>query len=365
MGFLFSLLLSSILFFTGINFCCAMENHSGNEDNSSWIDRLEDVLSSIYSKNSPAVVRIESCSKSTVTDLDGKRCTRLGSGFIVDPKGYIITTADVTQEAEKIKIFLYDDTCYTGKIKGIDEKLNISLIKIDAENLPVVEFGSSMDMCPGKTVVSINNPYGLTNSMSIGFISGKCRGGFKTGQVENYIQTTIPLNPGDIGSPLFNHDGEVIGIMTAVLVDDNSDFKQKHNFFQPLGISFAIPIDFIRDNIPDFIRSGRINHGWLGVEVQNISTEEASRMKLTDFKNGILVNHVFPKGPAYTAGVTAGDIITRFGPYEIFDITDLQIAIAQTNIDEEKKLIIIRKNKEYTITIKIEKMPETIDEEKN
>lgn len=359
----FLLILSSMAMSAGYDSVFALQGLAEGDGDRSYVERFENEISSLYEKNSPAVVRIESCSGQT--SPNEKKCSRLGSGFVVDSRGYIITTADVAQEAGELKIFLDDDSCYNGELVGLDKKFNVALLKIDpAAGLPVVELGSAEGVLPGKTVVSINNPYGLTNSVSIGFISGKCRGGFKTGKMENYLQTTIALNPGDIGSPLFSHDGKVIGIMTAVLVDDNSEFKSRHNFFQPLGISFAIPIDLIRNNIEEMIRTGKINHVWLGIEVQNITRDDVVRLNLTDFKKGILVTHVFPNGPAYIAGVTTGDIITGFGTNGISNVADLQMAIAQTNIDEEKNLVIIRENRKITVPVKAKKMPKTILDEK-
>ncbi|MEW6535116.1 MAG: trypsin-like peptidase domain-containing protein [Candidatus Auribacterota bacterium] len=326
------------------------------------LSEFESKVSAIYTTNYPCVVRIAT-SQSEDPNVQG--CNRFGTGFIINEGGYVLTLADLVCDTVNTLVIMPDDWQYHARIVAIDRKLNIAILKIPAEGLPVVNFGSAETLNPGQLVISITNPYGLTNSLAVGFVSGLHRSGFRTGQIENFIQTTIPLNPGDSGSPLFNCKGEVIGIMTAVLVDDAANPDNPDQMFQPSDISFAIPSDIIKNNISSMIQHGKIKHSWIGLEVQNLMTEDFLKYGITekDMHHGILVTHVFPESPAHKGGILTGDMILAVDEKPIDCVSDLQMIILQTTLDSDIKVTVLRDNQKLVLSLRTEEMPETILQE--
>ncbi len=353
------LFITTIFIFSALPLLQAQDSPVALAPKKAFIMEFEQTIKEIYKKNSPAIVRISSCPETE--DKNGS-CSKIGTGFIIRPDGYILTTADLICNADSIEVIFSDDWKYMAKLIAMDMKLNIALIKIAKKGLPVVTIGVSDGIVPGMFVLNIANPYGLANSLAIGYISGRYRSGFMTGQVENYLQTTIPLNPGDSGSPLFNCRGEVIGIMSAVLVDDMNSSTNEPQLFQPSGISFAIPIDIIKDNIPDMIKEGRLPRCWVGFEVQSLMREDFIRAGIykAEDQHGILITKIFPDSPAIRAGLKAGDIIQKVDQRDVLHLSDLQMYIIKTGVDKIIEFTIIRGNMRFNVPVQTEEMPDFI-----
>ncbi len=308
-------------------------------------------ISDIYRQASAAVVRIESNRKVSASDHE---CMKFATGFIFDLDGYILTTADIVCDAENIHVVTSDNWRYPAKVVARDKKLNIAILKIPKKKFRTLVLGSSENVVPGTKVISITNPYGLTNTLAVGYVSGRYRSGFSKDCIENYIQTNLPLNPGDSGSPLMTYDGKVVGVMTAALVDD---IPQGSKWIQPKGISFAIPIDFVKRNIPIMIRNGRANHLWIGLEVQNITRSCPAD---GDVRSGILVLSVFPNSPASKAGLRQGDLIIKASSTPIDDVYDFQSVVSIEGVDKRIEITIIRDGKELIVPVKATNMPENL-----
>lgn len=316
-------------------------------------------LSDLYRKVSPSVVRIESNQKNLPSDHD---CLKFATGFIFDANGYILTTADVVCKAKSIHVITIDNWRYSAKIVARDRKLNIAVLKIQKKGLHTLFLGDSKNIVTGMKVISITNPYGLTNTLAVGYVSGKYRSGFSKGCIENYIQTNIPLNPGDSGSPLLTGDGKVIGIMTAALIDDIPQ-DSTSQWIQPRGISFAIPIDFVKRNIPIMIRNGHANHFWVGIEVQNI-TRNSRSIDNNNTQFGILILNVFPDSPASKVDLRKGDVIINAGSTSIKGVCDFQAVMSRAGLDKQIKITIIRDGEEIIIPIKAAIMPKNLIDKK-
>lgn len=320
---------------------------------------FEEKIRMIYRKNYPSVVRI-----ATSADREKRGCNRFGTGFVVREDGYILTMGDLVCDTVNTIVIMPDDWQYSARVTAVDPKLNIAILKIPVSGLPVVEMGESGSLDPGDLVVSITNPYGLSNTLAIGFLTGKNRSGFRTGRVENFLQTSIPLNPGDSGSPLLDKEGKLIGIMTAVLVDD-ANTPPHISGMQPRDISFAIPVDFIKHKIKSLIEYGEANHSWIGIEVQTLMKEDFLKYDITDKKQqyGILVTKVFVASPAHHAGLQAGDMIRTVNEKPIYKVADLQQIVIQAPIDDTIDMTIIRDGKNRGLSVKTEPMPKQIEVE--
>ena len=233
----------------------------------------------------------------------------LGSGFIISPDGYIFTNNHVVEQADKIIVKLSNDKEYEAKVIGKDAKTDIALIKIKpTESLPVAETGDSDKLRVGDWVIAIGNPFGLEQTVTAGIVSAKGRV-IGAGPYDNFIQTDASINPGNSGGPLFNMEGKVIGINTAIVA-------------QGQGIGFAIPISMAKTILPDLKATGKVTRGWLGVSVQDITEDIAKSMKLKD-RNGALIADVFKGDPADKAGMKSGDVVTEINGKKIKDTHEL------------------------------------------
>jgi serine protease Do len=263
----------------------------------------------------------------------------LGSGFIISPDGYIFTNNHVVEQADKILVKLSDGKEYEAKVIGKDAKTDIALIKIKPnDSLPVAETGDSDKLRVGDWVMAIGNPFGLEQTVTAGIVSAKGRV-IGAGPYDNFIQTDASINPGNSGGPLFNMEGKVIGINTAIVA-------------QGQGIGFAIPISMAKTILPDLKSKGKVTRGWLGVSVQDISEEIAKNMKLKD-RSGALISDVFKGDPADKAGLKAGDIVTEINGKPIKDMHELLLTIAGFRIGETIKVKINREGQEKIIPITI------------
>jgi serine protease Do len=263
----------------------------------------------------------------------------LGSGFIISHDGYIFTNNHVVEQADKIIVKLSDGKEYEAKVIGKDAKTDIALIKIKPDtSLPVAETGDSEKLRVGDWVIAIGNPFGLEQTVTAGIVSAKGRV-IGAGPYDNFIQTDASINPGNSGGPLFNMEGKVIGINTAIVA-------------QGQGIGFAIPISMAKTILPDLKAKGMVTRGWLGVSVQDITEEIAKNMKLKD-RNGALIADVFKGDPADKAGLKTGDVVVEISGKKIKDAHELLMQIAGFRVGEAVRVKILREGQEKEITITI------------
>ena len=223
----------------------------------------------------------------------------LGSGFIISHDGYVLTNHHVIKNADEIFVRLQDRRELKASLIGSDERTDVALLKVDAKNLPIVKLGSSKTLKVGEWVFAIGSPFGFDSSVTAGIVSAKGRSLPKENYVP-FIQTDVAINPGNSGGPLFNLDGEVVGI--------NSQIYSRSGGF--MGLSFAIPIDVALNVSRQLEKSGHVVRGWLGVRIQDITRELAESFEM-DKPHGALVAHVLPNSPADKAGLKVGDVIVK------------------------------------------------------
>ncbi|MCX5836751.1 MAG: DegQ family serine endoprotease [Deltaproteobacteria bacterium] len=271
----------------------------------------------------------------------------LGSGFIISTDGYIFTNNHVVEQADKILVKLSTGREYEAKIIGKDSKTDLALIKIKpGESLPVADIGDSEKLRVGDWVIAIGNPFGLEQTVTAGIVSAKGRV-IGAGPYDNFIQTDASINPGNSGGPLFNMEGKVIGINTAIVA-------------QGQGIGFAIPINMAKVILPDLKSKGKVTRGWLGVSVQDITEDIAKNLKLKDI-NGALISDIFKGDPADRAGLRTGDIIIEVNGKKIKDSHELLIMIATFHVGDKIEIKVWRDAQEkifYVIVAERKGQPE-------
>jgi serine protease Do len=239
----------------------------------------------------------------------------LGSGFIIDPQGHVVTNAHVVEDADQVKVKLADDREFDAKVKGKDSRLDIALLELQgAKDLPVAALGSSQEMRIGDYVVAIGNPFGLGDTVTMGILSAKSRD-LHAGPYDDFLQTDASINPGNSGGPLFNLRGQVIGINTAI----NPNGK---------GIGFAIPSDALRGVLSQLLSTGHVERGRLGVQIQPIDAPLANALGL-DKPKGALVGDVEAMGPAGKVGIKSGDVVVSVDGEEVPHAQDLPRLVAR------------------------------------
>jgi serine protease Do len=269
----------------------------------------------------------------------GQRQSSLGSGFIIDSDGSILTNNHVVADAQRITVRLADGNEYEAKVVGRDPKTDIAVIKIDAKvNLQAITLGDSERLEVGEWVVAIGNPFGLDNTVTSGIVSAKGRH-IGQGPYDNFIQTDASINPGNSGGPLINLRGEVVGINTAIFSRTGGN----------IGIGFAIPIDLVKEVLPQLKAKGKVTRGYLGVLIQKVTPDLADGLGL-DRARGALVAEVSKGGPAEKAGVKVGDVIIEYEGREVRDSSELPILVARTAVDKKVRLKLLRDRKEITVT---------------
>ncbi len=270
----------------------------------------------------------------------------LGSGFIIDREGHILTNNHVVEQTDEIMVKLADEKEYSAKIIGRDPKTDLALIKIDTDHeLVPLPLGDSDKLEVGDWVVAIGNPFGLGNTVTCGIVSAKYRH-IGTGAYDNFIQTDASINPGNSGGPLLNTKGEVIGINTAIFSQSGGS----------IGIGFAIPINMAKDLLPQ-LKKGKVVRGWLGVMIQKITPELKEKLGLKDEK-GALVADVTRGGPADKAGIKRGDVIISFDGKKIEEMNDLPYIVASTPVNKVVTVEVIRKGKNKKFRVKIGRLKE-------
>ena len=276
-----------------------------------------------------------------------KQMSATGSGFILESDGYIITNAHVVGEADSIIVKLADKREFQAKLLGIDRRTDVALLKIDAKDLQAVKLGKPKNIKVGEWVAAIGSPFGLENTMTVGVVSAKGRA---LPQQENYvpfIQTDVAINPGNSGGPLFNTNGEVIGI--------NSQIYSRTGGY--MGLSFAIPIDVAMDVAAQLKNNGRVVRGWLGIAIQEVTDELTEALGLKD-KSGALVAAVNKGAPAGKAGIEAGDVILKFNNKVIETSSDLPKYVRLTKPNNVVPVEIWRNADVKTLRVKIGEMPD-------
>ncbi|MBI5042259.1 MAG: DegQ family serine endoprotease [Nitrospirae bacterium] len=268
----------------------------------------------------------------------------LGSGFIIRKDGLILTNNHVIEDAEEIMIRLNDEREFKAKVIGKDKKIDIALLKIeDKGELPIAELGDSDKLEIGEWVLAIGNPFGLGHTVTAGIVSAKGRV-IGAGPYDDFIQTDASINPGNSGGPLFNMKGEAVGINTAITASGQ-------------GIGFAIPINTVKNLLPQLEKEGKITRGWLGVMIQEVTKDLAKSLGLKK-EEGALVGDVISNGPAEKAGIMRGDVIIEFDGKKIKKMKELPATVANTPVGKDAKLKVIRESAEKVITVKIGKLPE-------
>jgi len=269
----------------------------------------------------------------------------LGSGFIIDKDGYIVTNNHVIADADEIKVKLNSGKEYNAKIIGRDPSTDIALIKIKADsNYSIVNLGDSDELKVGEWVVAIGNPFGLEHTVTAGIVSAKGRV-IGSGPYDDFIQTDASINPGNSGGPLINMKGNVVGINTAIIASGQ-------------GIGFAVPVNLAKGVIKQLKEEGEVTRGWLGVGIQDINDEMAEYYGVKG-KKGVLVSEVFPGDPADKAGIQTKDIIFEVNGQKIETSRELTRIIAGFHVGEVVKITVFRDGKEKTFKVKIAKREET------
>jgi serine protease Do len=335
-----------------------------------------DIFASLAEKLSPAVVNISTVQKSTrrgerpfrgfrspfrerepfgtdpfrefferfFGDLPPQGRQSLGSGFIINPNGLIITNNHVIEEADKIKIILLDEREFEAQVIGRDAKTDLALLQVHTDvALPTVPLGDSNTLRIGEWVMAIGNPFGLSHTVTAGIISAKGRI-IGAGQYDDFIQTDASINPGNSGGPLFNTRGEVVGINTAIVAGGT-------------GIGFAIPVNLAKELLPQLHDQGKVTRGWLGVMLQKVTPELAQSFHIQQ-PTGALVAEVIEGSPAAKGGLQRGDVITSFDTSIIHDMHELPRVVANTPVGKQVKIDVLRQGKPSSLTVTIAPLKE-------
>ena len=267
----------------------------------------------------------------------------VGSGFIMNKEGYILTNNHVVEDADQIKVKLASGKEFDGKIIGRDPKTDLALIKIAGDDLQPLKLGNSDDLKVGNWVVAVGSPFGLEQTVTAGIVSAKGRV-IGSGPYDNFIQTDASINPGNSGGPLINLQGEVVGINTAIIASGQ-------------GIGFAIPINMAKEIAPQLQKRGHVTRGLLGVAIQDVTPELAKSLGLKDSR-GALVSQVVPGGPADKAGIEQGDVIVNFDGRTVGDSKDLPRVVASTPVGKTVTVKLFRDGKEVERQAKVGEMDE-------
>jgi serine protease Do len=271
-----------------------------------------------------------------------RRTSSLGSGFVIDPNGLVVTNNHVIADAEEINVVFNDGSRLKAELLGRDVKSDIALLQIKPEKpLTAVKFGDSDKLRLGEWVIAIGNPFSLGGSVSAGIVSARNRD-IQSGPYDNYIQTDAAINRGNSGGPLFNLNGEVIGVNTAIISPSGGS----------IGIGFAVPSKVVTSVIDQLREFKEVRRGWLGVRIQQVTDDIAESLGLKQAR-GALIAGVDDKGPAKPAGIEAGDIVVKFDGRDIKEMRDLPRIVADTTVGKDVEVVIVRKGKEETKIVKL------------
>ena len=271
-----------------------------------------------------------------------------GSGFIISSDGYLLTNNHVVEDADEVKVSLGDRREYKAEIIGTDPRSDVAVLKIDAEDLPTLKIGKSEKLRVGEWVVAIGSPFQLRFSVTSGIVSAKGRS-IPNGSDSTYvpfIQTDVAINPGNSGGPLFNLDGEVIGI--------NSQIYTRSGGY--MGVSFAIPIDYAMDVADQLRENGYVARGWLGVSIQEVTSELAEALGM-EIPKGALVSQIIENSPAEKSGLKEEDVILFFDGEEIFYSSDLPLTVGSIRPESKVNAMILRDGKKKTVQVTVGELP--------
>ena len=271
-----------------------------------------------------------------------RRVNSLGSGFIIDPTGLVVTNNHVIADADEITVILNDGTNLKAEIVGRDTKTDLALLRVKPDRpLKAVKFGDSDKLRLGEWVIAIGNPFSLGGTVTAGIVSARDRD-IQSGPYDNYIQTDAAINRGNSGGPLFNLNGEVIGVNTAIISPSGGS----------IGIGFAVPSKTVMPVIDQLREFKEVRRGWLGVRIQQVTDEIADSLSIKP-AHGALIAGVDDKGPAKPAGIEPGDVIVKFDGRDIKEMRDLPKIVAETPVGKDVEVTIIRKGKEEKKTVKL------------
>ena len=282
------------------------------------------------------------------------KATALGSGFIVDASGYIVTNNHVIDGADEITVILQDDTNLTATVVGSDKKTDLALLKVKPKNpLTAVTFGDSDKVRVGDWILAIGNPYGFGGSVTAGIISARARN-INSGPYDEYLQTDAPINRGNSGGPMFDMDGNVVGVNTAIISPSGGS----------IGLAFAIPSTMAKNIVEQLKSHGHIRRGWLGVRIQSVTQDIADSLGLGQ-PRGALISHVSPEGPAAKAGIQAGDVIVSFDGKDITDMHRLPLIVAETDVEKTVDVVVFRKGQNVKLKVKVGELSAKEDAEQD
>ncbi len=306
-------------------------------------------------KLTPAVVNISSAQRSRTGRASGELAplqrkfdqpaVSLGSGFIIDSTGMVVTNNHVIDNADDITVTLHDGREYSATVKGRDRETDLALLQLAGGGVkfPFVEFGDSDSARVGDWVIAIGNPFGLGGTVTVGIVSARNRD-INSGQYDDFIQTDAAINRGNSGGPLFNMDGKVVGINTAIYSQTGGS----------VGVGFAVPSDLADTVVTQLLSFGETRRGWLGVSIDDITPELAASMKLRTPK-GAVVTVVRPNSPASEAGLEPNDVIIQFNRREIASVRDLTRAVADTPIGTTVPMEVMRDGRRLTVQVRVDR----------
>jgi serine protease Do len=272
----------------------------------------------------------------------------LGSGFIIDPSGIVVTNSHVVGQSSKVEVVLQDNSKYPARVLGRDSRTDIAVLKIDAEKpLPYVAFGDSNAAQVGDWVIAVGNPFGLGGSVTTGIVSARGRD-IRSGQFDDYLQIDAPINRGNSGGPTFNSNGEVIGINTAIYSPSGGS----------VGIGFAVPSNVAKHVVEQIQQYGKVSRGWLGVQIQEVTPAIAASLGLGG-EGGALVASVTPNSPASRAGLKQGDVILSFNDADLKQMRDLPRLVSIASPETAAPLAVWRNGQRMQLSVTLGEAPET------
>jgi serine protease Do len=281
----------------------------------------------------------------------GDKVSSLGSGFVIDPAGYVVTNNHVIEGADAIEVIFPNGSKLKATLVGTDTKTDLSVLKVEPKApLKAVKFGDSRSMRIGDWVMAIGNPFGLGGSLTVGVISARGRN-INAGPYDNFIQTDAAINKGNSGGPLFNMKGEVIGINTAIISPSGGS----------IGIGFAVPTELAQNIVQQLIEFGETRRGWLGVRVQPVTDDVAASLGMESAK-GALISGVAKGGPVENGPIVAGDVVLKFDGKDIHEMRDLLRIVAESPVGKEVDVVVLRDGKEETLKVKLGQLLDTPDE---
>jgi serine protease Do len=271
-----------------------------------------------------------------------RRINSLGSGFIIDSSGFVVTNNHVIADADEINVILNDGAKLTAELVGKDTKSDLALLRVHPDKpLKAVKFGDSDKLRLGEWVIAIGNPFSLGGTVTAGIVSARNRD-INSGPYDNYIQTDAAINRGNSGGPLFSLNGEVVGVNTAIISPSGGS----------IGIGFAVPSNSAVAVIDQLRQYGETRRGWLGVRIQQVTDDIAESLSIKPTR-GALVAGIDDRGPAKPAGIEPGDVVVRFDGHDVKEMHDLPRIVADTPVGKEVEVVVIRKGKEETHTVKV------------